>query len=134
MSHKPDESDNEDQEKDDKASHDEAIEKDDKNCTEAAVPMDTSTDKESESKDNEITSPKEDLRSPPSPVSATRNETPPPPPARQGKIKLKIKLGKDRTGEVVSPPDLEPEAESDAGFHGFKDTEIPDFVYNREAI
>ena len=44
-----------------------------------------------------------------------------------GPVKLRIKIGKDRTGEVVEP-DLP--IEDEQGFHGFPDSEIPDFVYN----
>lgn len=44
-----------------------------------------------------------------------------------GPVKLRIKIGKDRTGEVIEP-DLP--IEDEQGFHGFPDSEIPDFVYN----
>ena len=44
-----------------------------------------------------------------------------------GPVKLRIKIGKDKTGEVIEP---NLPAEDEEGFHGFPESEIPDFVFN----
>ena len=56
-------------------------------------------------------------------TSAASFQVPPTP----SPFRLKIKLGKDRSGEVVSPDDL-PTPDGANGFHGFADNEIEDFV------